>query len=153
MIAMLKSAKSVERVEGNVVFLKGAELKHSARDPDYASGATTNVTSMPCIKPGALHSPEPIKDFAKEARLAERNGNAAMRDRICSEGIGHYARIMKTLSEEVAADQSTYKDGLLKTASLLKSISELYGIWGYKESSYSYLKLSENMEELISELR
>lgn len=146
---MPKSATHVARVEGNVVFLKEAELKHSARDPIMETTDSDKAKRSGTDHPAAA----PINDFAKAARLADGKGDIAMRDSICSKGIVHYTKMMRSISEEVRTDPSTYKRGMLKTASLLLGISELYGIWGYMESSYSYLNLSKNMEELVSELR
>ena len=123
---------------------------------DSPSAISFPIASMPKADTQSVTS-NPVlfkveeNEFAAEARRAEKEGNDALKERICSEGISHYARAIRELYGP--DNHASNKDNLVRSSAMLRNIAELYGIWGYEEARKSYLRLSRNMVELAIEIK
>ena len=102
----------------------------------------------------ARESQNSMMDFAKEARLAEREGNMELRESICRNGMSHYMGLLRYACAE-SSDNSpaACRERFEKSASLLMKISEISEIRGDKEGKERYELLGMNLKDLASELR
>ena len=138
------------RVEGNVIYIIRELRKDSKDTASQANAGTTKADDQKAIANPVLFKVEE-KEFAAEARLAEKEGNEMLKERICAEGISHYAKAIRELYG--SDNNASSKENLVRSSSILRNIAELYGIWGYEEARKSYLRLSRSMVELAIEIK
>jgi hypothetical protein len=147
---MQKQQRPQTRVEGNIIYII-RELRN---------GGAENVPAPKLIVPKAdsqntALNPVLFKveetNFATEARLADKNGNEMLKERLCAEGISHYARALRELNG--TENYASSKENLVRSSAILRNIADLYGIWGYEEARKSYLRLSRSLVELAIEIK
>ena len=147
---MQKQQRPQTRVEGNIIYIIRELRDGSAENVPAAKPIAPKADSQnAALNPVSFKVEE--NNFATEARLAEKKGNDMLKERICAEGISHYARALRELNGP--ENYASSKENLVKSSSILRSIAELYGIWGYEEARKSYLRLSRSLVELAIEVR
>ena len=138
------------RTEGNVIYII-RELRKDGKDTaPQADACTTKADNQNAVANPVLFKVEE-KEFAAEARLAGKEGNEMLKERICAEGISHYARILRELYGPY--NHASSKENLVKSSAILRNIADLYGIWGYEEARKSYQRLSRSLVELAIEIK
>jgi len=147
---MQKQQRPQTRVEGNIIYIIREFRKDGGEHPLAAPIALPKADNQNAIANPALFKVEE-KEFATEARKAEKEHNDMLKERICSEGISHYARALRELYNH--ANRASSKDNLVRSSAILRNIAELYGIWGYEEARKSYLCLSRSVVELAIEIK
>jgi len=147
---MQKQQRPQTRTEGNIVYIIRQLRKDSGVSAQAAPASLTKPDNQSAVANPALFKVEE-KDFAEEARRAEKEGNEMLKERICSEGISHYARALRGLYDP--NDHVSSKENLVRSSGILRSIAELYGIWGYEAARKSYLRLSRIVVELAIEIK
>ena len=138
------------RVEGNVIYIIREDRKELKDDASQANISIPKADNKDAVANPVLFKVEE-KEFAAEARLAGKEGNEKLKERICAEGISHYAKAIRELYGPDS--HASNKENLVKSSAILRSIADLYGIWGYEEARKSYLRLSRSMVELAIEIR
>ena len=147
---MQKQQRPQTRVEGNIIYIIRELRDGSAENVPAAKPIVPKADSQnAALNPVSFKVEE--NNFATEARLAEKKGNDMLKERICSEGISHYARALRELNGP--ENYASSKENLVRSSAILRSIAELYGIWGYEEARKSYLRLSRSLVELAIEVK
>ena len=147
---MQKQQRPQTRVEGNIIYIIRELRKDGTEGIPAVQPSVPKADNQTAITNPVLFNVQE-KEFSTEARLAEKEGNEMLKERICAEGISHYARALRELYGP--DNHASSKDNLVKSSSILRSIAELYGIWGYEEARKSYLRLSRSVVELAIELK
>ena len=147
---MQKQQRPQIRVEGNIIYIIREPRNGSAENAPAPKPTVPKADSQDAALNSVSFKVEE-NNFATEARLAEKKGNDMLKERICAEGISHYARALRELYGP--ENHASSKENLVKSSSILRSIAELYGIWGYEEARKSYLRLSRSLVELAIEVR
>ena len=147
---MQKQQRPQTRVEGNIIYIIRELRDGSAENVPAAKPIVPKADSQnAALNPVSFKVEE--TNFATEARLAEKKGNDMLKERICAEGISHYARALRELNGP--ENYASSKENLVRSSAILRSIAELYGIWGYEEARKSYLRLSRSLVELAIEVK
>ncbi len=147
---MQKQQRPQTRVEGNIIYIIRELRKHGAENTPVPTPSASKAANQNAAPDTASFKVEE-REFAAEARLADKEGNDKLKERVCAEGISYYA---KALRELYGPDShASNKENLVRSSAILRSIADLYGIWGYEEARKSYLRLSRSMVELAIEIR
>ena len=88
------------------------------------------------------------KEYAKAAKLANRNGDTVLRDAICNEGILHHYEYISGKETKTIKGHMSF----VAVASAYKELAELYGIKEDSKSQEKCMQLSRAMQTAYIEL-